>query len=82
MQLQALETSKWELVHAISSLRKEAAKLNTPSTYAKCAKCQRQMNAKEKQLAEIAITSTAKTWEDDVQRAAGICKVRPGVTAC
>ncbi|KAG2437408.1 hypothetical protein HXX76_006060 [Chlamydomonas incerta] len=37
----------------IGYLRRESAKLNTPATYAKCAKFQRLANAKEKEVAEL-----------------------------
>lgn len=42
-----------QLSTEIAFLRREAAKLNTPSTYAKCAKYQRLAAIKEKQLAEL-----------------------------
>lgn len=38
------------LLAEIATLRREAERFNTPSTYFKCAKLQRQANAKEKEL--------------------------------
>lgn len=37
----------------IASLRRQAETLNTPSTYAKCAKLQRLANAKEQELSAL-----------------------------
>ncbi|GIL69807.1 hypothetical protein Vretimale_10145 [Volvox reticuliferus] len=42
-----------QLTAEISFLRREASKLNTPSTYARCAKYQRLANAKDRELAEL-----------------------------
>ncbi|GLC41915.1 hypothetical protein PLESTB_001047100 [Pleodorina starrii] len=42
-----------QLTAEIAFLRREAAKLNNPSTYARCAKYQRLANAKDKELAEL-----------------------------
>ncbi|EFJ43340.1 hypothetical protein VOLCADRAFT_119133 [Volvox carteri f. nagariensis] len=42
-----------KLTAEIAFLRREAAKLNTPSTYARCAKYQRLANAKDKDLADL-----------------------------
>ena len=59
---------------AIAELRREAARYNTPSTYAKCAKAQRQANAKEKELAALHAPAQA-SWEDKVARAASTLQV-------
>mmetsp|Transcript_39700 Transcript_39700/g.88210 ORF Transcript_39700/g.88210 Transcript_39700/m.88210 type:complete len:203 (+) Transcript_39700:100-708(+) len=48
--LQRVAAQRARLLNEISSLRKQAAKLNTPSTYAKCAKCQRLAATKEREL--------------------------------
>ncbi|GLI62516.1 hypothetical protein VaNZ11_005172 [Volvox africanus] len=42
-----------QLTAEITFLRREAAKLNRPSTYARCAKYQRVANAKDRELAEL-----------------------------
>ncbi|KAG2487180.1 hypothetical protein HYH03_014158 [Edaphochlamys debaryana] len=42
-----------QLTAEVTLLRREAAKLNTPATYARCAKLQRLANAKDKELAEL-----------------------------
>ncbi|GFR46624.1 hypothetical protein Agub_g8229, partial [Astrephomene gubernaculifera] len=49
----AMGSRRAQLTAEITFLRREAAKLNTPSTYAKCAKFQRLANAKEKELADV-----------------------------
>ncbi|KAI8471460.1 MAG: hypothetical protein J3K34DRAFT_233072 [Monoraphidium minutum] len=41
------------LAREIASLRRQAEVLNTPSTYAKCAKLQRLANAKEQELSSL-----------------------------
>ena len=61
----------------ISELRKEAARYNTPATYAKCAKCQRQINAMEKQLFTLEASDGKKThWQDQALKTVRIVKVR------
>lgn len=47
-------SARLRLTQEIALLRREAAKHNTPSTYAQCAKLQRAANAKEKELAKLA----------------------------
>lgn len=48
-----LQQHKARLAREIASLRREAEALNTPSTYAKCAKLQRLANAKEQELSSL-----------------------------
>ena len=44
-QVVTKDANRQQLLTSIVELRREAAKYNTPATYAKCAKCQRQINA-------------------------------------
>ncbi len=78
MQLQEVDTKRDALVKDISDLKKEAARLNTPSTYAKCAKCQRQVNAKEKQLSVLGEATGGSAWQDKVVRLSMILKASKG----
>lgn len=73
--MQAATAKKSYLVKEIAALRKEAAKLNTPSTYAKCAKYQRLANNKEKELAKLDSTA-APAWHGQVDKAVGTMQVR------
>ena len=64
------------LISSIAELRKEAAKNNTPATYAKCAKCQRQINANEKALAALeAADGSKQAWHNRVLKATNAIKV-------
>lgn len=74
LQIEGVEASKAGLAQEIIALKREAARLNTPSTYAKCAKAQRQANAKEKELA--ALSNAKKTWADHVALGCAWGKVR------
>eukprot|EP00955_Chlamydomonas_euryale_P112399 366130-Chlamydomonas_euryale.AAC.26 len=64
------------LTHEISELRKEAAKHNTPATYAKCAKCQRSIAAKERELAALGTppSQSSLSWQDTSLRLVVKCK--------
>ncbi|KXZ54154.1 hypothetical protein GPECTOR_5g252 [Gonium pectorale] len=53
MVTRLLGARRSQLTAEIAHLRREAAKLNTPSTYAKCARFQRLANAKDKELSEL-----------------------------
>ena len=77
LQLLQQDVLRDDLVRSITELKREAARYNTPATYAKCAKCQRQINAKEKQLAALELAGASKSaWEDRVIKVLSSCKVR------
>lgn len=50
-----------QLSAELAFLKREAVKLNTPSTYAKCAKYQRLANSKEKELKELSAPGAVPT---------------------
>ena len=89
LQLLQQDVLRDDLVRSITELKREAARYNTPATYAQCAKYQRQINAKEKQLAALESAGASKSaWEDRVIKVVSSCKVRmlkqamPGQAVC
>eukprot|EP00798_Chlamydomonas_sp_ICE-L_P013663 gene13663-19551_t len=69
-QLQSKASLKAQLIADIAELRKEATRLNAPATFASCAKCQRQANAKEKQLnaLEASTGSASEQLHNKIQK--------------
>lgn len=75
LQMEALGSQQATLQREIQELRREAARLNTPSTYAKCAKAQRMANAKEKELAALQAQGQP-SWQQRAVGYMGYAKVR------
>ncbi len=73
-QRQDVEGKRSALIAEISSLKKEAARYNAPATFAKSAKCQRQINVKEKQLAILA-EERGPAWHKILARVVFFLKV-------
>ncbi len=73
-QLHTADALKWMLSREIADLKREAARYNTPSMFAKCAKCQRQIAAKEKQLSALD-ADKSPSWQDGVLKALNAIKV-------
>lgn len=72
------QTKRSQLLSEIAELRRESEKHNTPSQYAKCAKYQRQANAKEKELASLG-SQAEMTLQDKVLMLTSTLKVGLGL---
>ncbi len=65
-----------QLSAELAFLKREAVKLNTPSTYAKCAKYQRLANSKEKELKELSAPGAVPTVPERLVLLCNTGKVR------
>jgi hypothetical protein len=75
LQSERRGNAKNTLIWEISELKREAARNNTPSTFAKAVKAQRAAAQKEKELAAL-MQDKAKTWEDKAAWGLSTAQVR------
>lgn len=82
MQTATTGSRRAQLLAEIAFLRREAAKLNNPSTYARCAKYQRLANVKDKEHAELTAGPAVPELADGLLLLGRAVKVRFCVPLC